>query len=153
MRPPAEDSATARVCLRSFRRAPSAAAMERSFGMAERITRSAPDASISRMKRLVPALAVGAIVVGAVTLVALTLRQPAVPTYAPTPPAPKDAGRALVGPVLYTVDATAPDAWRHFSFRVGSVVDGVHDWDLAFRRYAIIAGPGGILDLGEVPFE
>src|SRR2546428_7278654 len=32
---------------------------------------------------------------GAVTLVALTLRQPMVPTYAPTPPAPRDAGRAL----------------------------------------------------------
>src|SRR2546429_427209 len=61
MRPPAEDSATARVCLRSFRRAPSAAAMERSFGMAERITRSAPDASISRIKRLLPALAFDAV--------------------------------------------------------------------------------------------
>src|SRR5436190_797321 len=153
MRPPAEDSATARVCLRSFRRAPSAAAMERSFGMAERITRSAPDASISRMKRLVPALAVGAIVVGAVTLVALTLRQPMVPTYAPTPPAPRDAGRALVGPVLYTVDATAPEEWRSFSFRLGSVLDGGQG-DLAFRRYSIVAGLGaGIRDLGETRFD
>src|SRR6267143_2788749 len=41
MRPPAEDSATARVCLRSLSNAPSAAAMERSFGMAESIARSA----------------------------------------------------------------------------------------------------------------
>ncbi|MGH7419634.1 MAG: HmuY family protein, partial [Candidatus Rokuibacteriota bacterium] len=79
----------------------------------------------------------------------------AVPTYAPTSPAPRDLGRALVGPVLYTVDATAPEAWRRFSFRLGSVVeDGGHDWDMAFRRYAIIAGPGaGILDLGERRFD
>jgi hypothetical protein len=100
-------------------------------------------------------LGVAAVVVVGVTLVALTLRpQPAVPTYAPTSPAPKDVGRALVGPILYTVDATAPDAWRRFSFRLGSVVDdGGLDWDLAFRRYAIIAGPGGVLDLGEVRFD
>src|SRR5262249_2850392 len=37
MRPPAEDSATARVCLRSLSSAPSAAAIERSFGMARMI--------------------------------------------------------------------------------------------------------------------
>ena len=104
------------------------------------------------MKRLVPALAVGAIVVGAVTLVALTLRQPMVPTYAPTPPAPRDAGRALVGPVLYTVDATAPEEWRSFSFRLGSVLDGGQG-DLAFRRYSIVAELGaGIRDLGETRF-
>ncbi len=100
-------------------------------------------------------LAVAAIVAMAVTLVALTLRQPDVPTYPPTELAPKDAGRALIGPILYTVDATTPEAWRHFSFRYGSVVDraGPRDWDLAFRRYAIIAGAGGIRDLGEVRFD
>jgi hypothetical protein len=102
-----------------------------------------------------PVLGVAAVVAIGVTLVALTLRpQPPVPTYAPTPPAPRDVGRALVGPVLYTVDATAPDGWRRFSFRLGSVVDdGGHDWDLAFRRYAIITGPGGVLDLGEARFD
>jgi hypothetical protein len=106
------------------------------------------------MKRLVMPAAVAAIVAGAVTLVALSLRQPAVPTWAPTPPAPREAGRARVGPVVYTVDATAPEAWRWFSFRLGSVVDGPRDADLAFRRYAIIAGAGaGIADLGEVLFD
>src|SRR5437879_12487112 len=105
------------------------------------------------MKRLVPTLAVGAIVVGAVTLVALTLRQPMVPTYAPTPPAPRDAGRTLVGPVLYTVDATAPEEWRSFSFRLGSVLDGGQG-DLAFSRYSIVAGLGaGNRDLGETRFD
>jgi hypothetical protein len=115
-----------------------------------------------RRARLAPLVAVGVVVVVAVTLVALTLRQPDVPTYAPTPPAPRDAGRALVGPVVYTVDATSGERWRHFSFRVGAVVDDASAaaWDLAFRRYQIIAngGPGflgraGILDLGPVRFD
>jgi hypothetical protein len=83
-----------------------------------------------------------------------------VPTYAPTPPVATDAGRALVGPVVYTVDATDPEVWRHFSFRLGSVVEGAAEWDLAFRRYQILAnggpryaGRGGIADLGPVPFD
>jgi hypothetical protein len=104
-----------------------------------------------------PAAAAAAVLVVAAALVSLTLRPaPPVLTYAPTAPAPREAPHALVGPVLYTVDATAPDAWRHFSFRLGSVVDPAAPggWDLAFRRYAIVAGPGsGILDLGEVPFD
>jgi hypothetical protein len=100
------------------------------------------------LKSLMPWLGAAGVVALAVTLVALTLRPADVPTYPPTPPAPHDVGSVLVGPVLYTVDATAPDAWRHFSFRLGSVVETPAD--LAFRRYAIVAGPGaGILDLGE----
>ena len=101
-----------------------------------------------------PWLAAAGVVTLAVTLVALTLRPAAVPTYLPTPPAPREAGRALVGPVLYTVDATVADAWRHFSFQLGSVIEAPVSWDLAFRRYAIVAGAGGgILDLGEVRFD
>ena len=97
-----------------------------------------------------------------VIFVALTLRHPDVPTYAPTPSAPRDAGRALVGPIRYTVDATSPERWREFSFRLGAVVDDANatGWDLAFRRFQIIAnggtgyqGNGGIVDLGTVPFE
>lgn len=98
-----------------------------------------------------------ATVVGAisVTLVALTLRQPDVATYAPTSiagaPAAGEA-RGLVGPVVFTVDARAADAWREFSFRRGSVVDT--GGDLWFKRYAIVAGPGaGIRDLGETSFD
>jgi len=94
-------------------------------------------------------------------LVVFSVRRPTVPTYAPTPPAPRDAGRALVGPRLYTVDATSPDQWRYFSFRQGSVLEnaGARDWDLAFRRYQVIAnggprfsGAAGVVDLGRVPF-
>jgi len=51
------------------------------------------------MRRLIPALAVAVIVAGTAGLVGLTLRQPMVPTYAPTTPAPRDVGAALVGPV------------------------------------------------------
>jgi hypothetical protein len=105
--------------------------------------------------------AIAAMVAVAATLVTLSVRQPPVATYAPTPLAPRDAGRGLVGPVLYTVDATSPDQWRYFSFRLGSVLEhaGPKDWDLAFRRYQIIAnggprfaGAGGIVDLGRVAF-
>ncbi len=112
--------------------------------------------------RLLPLTVGAAAVAVVVTLIALTLRQPDVPTYAPTPPAPAEAGRALVGPVLYTVDATSPDAWRYFSFRLGAVVDGAGatEWDLAFRRYLVIAnggksfvGQGGIIDLGPTRFD
>jgi hypothetical protein len=114
------------------------------------------------MRRLVPLLAVAGVVAGAVVLVGLTLRQPMVPTYAPTPQAPHDVGAALVGPVVYTVDATASDVWRAFSFRLGSVIDealvaaptGAARGDLAFRRYSIVAGLGvGIRDLGETRFD
>jgi heme-binding HmuY-like protein len=111
--------------------------------------------------RLIPLAAITALVASAVTLVALTLRQPNLPTHAPTPPAPHDSGDGLVGPVLYTVDATNPEQWRYFSLHLGSVIEnaGPKDWDLAFRRYQVIpnggaefAGSAGIRDLGDVPF-
>ena len=96
-----------------------------------------------------------AVVGAAAVLVALTLRQPDVPVYPPTAVVPQDVGRRLVGPVLYTVDATEAEVWRYFSFRLGSVVgDDSRGWDLAFRRYAIITGQGGgALDLGERRFD
>jgi hypothetical protein len=96
-----------------------------------------------------------------VALVVLSLREPQVAMHAPTPPAPRDVGRALVGPVVYTVDASRPESWQYFAFYLGSVIEhpGPRDWDLAFRRYEIIAnggrafaGEGGIADLGEVAF-
>ena len=101
-------------------------------------------------------IAVGAVLALAGAFVAVTLQVPSVPTYAPTPAAVREAGPGLVGPVLYTVDASAPDVWRYFSFRAGSVVDSPapRGWDLAFRRYSIIAGDGvGLRDLGETRLE
>ena len=103
--------------------------------------------------RAVVTITVAAMVIVVAGLVALSLRQPSVPMYAPTPPAPREVGRALVGPVLYTVDATSSERWRHFSFRLGSVIDtaGPADWDLAFRRYQIMVN-SGVVDLGDVAF-
>lgn len=107
-------------------------------------------------------IAIAAMVLVTATLVVLSVRKPPVATYAPTSAAPRDAGRALVGPVLYTVDASSPDQWRYFSFRFGGVLEnaGPKDWDLAFRRYQIIAnggprfaGAGGVVDLGVVVFD
>jgi len=107
-----------------------------------------------------PVVAVVAVALAAAALVALTLRTPDVPMYTPTAGAPQDAGRALIGPRVYTVDATSGETWRRFSFRLGAVVDDAADWDLAFRRYQVIAnsGPGfsgraGVLDLGRVRFD
>ena len=107
------------------------------------------------MRPLGPWLAAMAVVAVAALLVALTLRQPDVPGYPPTAVTPSDIGRRLVGPVLYTVDATEAEAWRYFSFRLGSIVtDESKGWDLAFRRYAIITSQGGgALDLGERRFD
>ena len=99
---------------------------------------------------------IGAVLGVGLVLGTLTLRAPTVPTHAPTPPGGRGAGTSLVGPILYTVDATAPDTWRYFSFRLGSVVEGAGrgGWDLGFRRYSIVAGEGaGILDLGEARLD
>lgn len=95
-------------------------------------------------------------------LVASSLSRRDPPTFAPSPVASRPAGDRLVGPEQVTVDARDAGRWRYFSFAGGSVVEnpGPLDWDLAFRRFQVIAngGPGfagdaGILDLGEVPLD
>lgn len=97
-----------------------------------------------------------------IALVLASLRRPEPATFSPTPPNPRPAGQAWVGPTLYTVEATSSDAWRFFDFSRGSVVErpGPRDWDLAFRRFHIIAnggtgfaGQAGIRDLGAVAFD
>lgn len=97
----------------------------------------------------------GAISGLAAVLVVLSFRRPQPPVFAPTRPAPVEVGERLVGPLTVTVDASDGTAWRFFDFSRGSVVErpGPLDWDLAFRRFHIIAngGPGfaggGILAL------
>jgi hypothetical protein len=91
-------------------------------------------------------LLMGALVIG-------SLAEPEFPPYPPTPAAPAAVGDSLVGPALYTVDASAPAAWRRFDFSRNSVVDSGR-WDIAFRRTHVKAGDGvGIVDLGAVPFD
>lgn len=98
----------------------------------------------------------------AVALVTMSFNRPGVEAYVPTPPNPSEAGQTLVGPVEYTVDATSTDAWQFFDFSRGSVVEdpGARDWDLAFRRFHIIAnggpgfsGDGGIIRLEDADFD
>jgi len=70
----------------------------------------------------------------------------------------RDAGRALVGPGLYTVD-DQPRQWRYFSFHVGSVIRtpvrrlGPRVPPLPDHRQRCASSwAGGIVDLGEVAF-
>lgn len=102
------------------------------------------------------------LVVATVVLVALSLRRPAVGEYVPTPAQPREIGPELVGPDTVTVDASDPDRWVFFDFSRGSVIEepAPTGWDLAFRRFHVIAnggggfaGEGGILDLGPVAFD
>lgn len=96
------------------------------------------------------------------TFVVGALRRPEMHAMTITPANPVPVGDTLVGPVVYTLDATDPDAWRFFDFSRNSVVDrpGPLEWDLAVRRFHIIAnggpgfaGRGGIVDLGPVTFD
>jgi hypothetical protein len=112
-------------------------------------------------RNAVPAGIVVALVLGALAFVGSSLRRTEPPTYTPSLVRPREAGGALVGPVVYTIDATHDREWRRFDFSRGSRVEphGPLDWDLAFRRSRIISnggpafvGQGGIADLGAVPF-
>ena len=112
--------------------------------------------------RLAPAIIVSAIALVAVAYVAHSLRRPAPAAYPPTQPRSHDVGDSLVGPVRYTIDASSPDQWRYFDFSRGSEVSRADplSWDLAFRRFHIIANGGsgfagraGIVDLGVVAFD
>ena len=104
----------------------------------------------------------GVVTVVVAFLVFGTLQQPELPTFPPSTVAPADVGNALVGPLTYTVDAREETGWRYFDFSVGAEVfePGPTEWDLAFRRFNIIAnggagffGSAGIRDLGPVSFD
>jgi hypothetical protein len=82
-----------------------------------------------------------------------SLVQPELPPYTLTVPAPAAAADTLVGPAVYTLDASSTEQWRTFALDRGAVVDS-GPWDVAFRRFHVIAAPGGgIVDLGPVAFD
>lgn len=95
----------------------------------------------------------GAFVLLLVSLVIGSFTRPEFPPYPLTVSHPVAVGDSLVGPAIYTVDASATDRWRYFSFsRNAAVASG--PWDIAFRRFHVIAADrGGILDLGRVAFD
>ena len=95
----------------------------------------------------------GAFVLLVIALLIGSLTRPEFPPYALTTPHPAGVGDSLVGPATYTLDAAATDRWRRFDFGRNAAVDS-GPWDLAFRRFHLIAAPGGgMVDLGAVPFD
>lgn len=98
-------------------------------------------------------------------MVVASLHRPEVATFAPSPIGAADVGDRTVGPLTYTVDATAHDRWTYFDFSRGSVVaiDSRRslDWDIAFQRHRMITNSGdtnplgqaGVIDLGPVPLD
>ena len=108
----------------------------------------------SRPPLLVLALA-GAFLLLLASLVIGSLTTPEFPPYPLTDPRPTLVGDSLVGPVTYTLDASAGDRWRRFHFARNAVVDS-GPWDIAFRRNRLIAAPtppAGVADLGPVAFD
>lgn len=103
---------------------------------------------------------IAVLVAGAVALITFAIGRPEPPSFVPTPAGevPRDA----TGAAVVTVDASSPDEWRFLDFEHG-IIAGLatgSDWDLALRRFHIIAngGPGfpghaGILDFGPVAFD
>ena len=67
-------------------------------------------------------IAVGVLVTVAVVLVGLSLRQPDVPEYPPTPA--EGSGEVGTGPRILTVDASDPDRWRYVNLARGTVAGG-----------------------------
>jgi hypothetical protein len=100
---------------------------------------------------------IGLLLVVAVIFVVSSLRRPTPLTFYPVSAVdPQEVGDRLVGPSLVTVDGRG-DEFMLFDFSNGSVVESPDPlgWDLAFRRFTILAnggpdyaGQGGILDLG-----
>ena len=108
------------------------------------------------------ALVISGLAVAAVVMVATSLRRPEPPSFAPTVAEPEEVEEARVGPVTFTVDSSDPERWIFFDFSRGAVVEapGPLGWDLAIRRFEIIAnggegfqGVGGAADLGAVAFD
>lgn len=91
-------------------------------------------------------LLIAAILIGA-------LAKPEFPPYALSVSRPAPVGDSLVGPATYTLDASDGDRWQTFDFARNAVVTS-GKWDVAFRRFRVIAGPGaGVADLGAVSFD
>jgi hypothetical protein len=102
------------------------------------------------------------LLIAAVWFVMESLQSPELEWYTVSPVDPQEVGGSLTGPAVYTVDGRRNEL-TYFDFSTGSAVEGEPDplgWDLAFRRFTILAnggpglsGQGGIVDLGEVPFD
>ncbi|MDX1567844.1 MAG: HmuY family protein, partial [Longimicrobiales bacterium] len=120
------------------------------------------EGSLTRKQRWVVAGVTAVLVAAAAGMVVFSLQRPPVQEYLPTTAEPIPVGDSLVGPEIYTVDASSSSEWIFFDFSRGAVVNdpAPGEWDLAFQRFYIVAnggvgfaGRGGLLDLGPVPFD
>ena len=112
--------------------------------------------AMSNPRRGTPALLLGgfvAFLVAIAYLIVSSLARPNVTSFAPTPPS--HARPAGDGPRedTVTVDASDSHAWRFFDFARGALVapPDTAGWDLAVRRYHIIAHDA-IADVGVTTF-
>jgi hypothetical protein len=112
---------------------------------------------VTRPPLLVMALATAFLLLVA-SLVIGSFVTPEFPPYPLTPPpSAAQLGSAgadsLVGPELYTFDASGSGAWRRFHFARSAVVES-GPWDIAFKRNKVMTAPGaGIVNLGPVAFD
>jgi hypothetical protein len=116
----------------------------------------------NRRAWILPGVLLVTVALLAATFVIGTLRRPEPPAYTPGGPRPHEVGDSLVGPRLYTVDATDETRWRWFDFSRDAIVEspGPREWDLAFRRHDVLvnggegfAGNGGAIALEGVAFD
>ena len=116
----------------------------------------------SRRAWILPGVLLATVAILAATFVVGTLRRPELRSFVPGGAPPHEVGDSLVGPRLYTVDATDEGRWRWFDFSRGAVVEspGPRDWDLAFRRHDVLVnggegfdGEGGAIALEGVAFD
>jgi hypothetical protein len=110
----------------------------------------------SRPRAGTPALLLGgfaAFLAAIAYLVASSLAKPAVTSFAPTPPSHARPAGGGAREDTVTVDAGDSRAWRFFDFARGAIVapPDTAGWDLAFRRYHVIAHDA-IADLGATTF-
>ena len=101
---------------------------------------------------LVLVMAIAFVLLAAALLIG-SFTRPEFPPYQVTVPRPAVVGDTLVGPATYTLDASSTELWHRFALTRNAEVD-TGAWDVAFRRFHLIAAPGGgIRDLGAVPFD
>lgn len=80
--------------------------------------------------------------------------KPDYPPFALSAPRAVPVGDSLAGPATYTLDASSTDLWHYFDFGESREVAAPARWDVAFRRFHMIAADGGgITDLGPVAFD
>lgn len=120
------------------------------------------DGSLTRWQRFVVGGVALILAAAAVIMVVFSLQRPSVQEYLPTAARPAPVGDSVIGPTIYTVDASSSSEWIFFDFSRRAVVEdpAPAEWDLAFQRFYIVAnggegfaGRGGLQDLGAVPFD